>query len=247
MPTDSLWSFCMAVNIYLTFYRRYSAEDLKKLEKWYFLFCYGLPLILATTLSLIKTAGRGRIYGPALVSTCCRLCPADYAQHRTDSSLDMVLNLRTVAISTFGVFLWSSLVGHTIFFTNFPSNLFHRVVSIVTFAIYATAGVRIWRQYGTLKPAKDEPPANRAMGVTRSVSFDVTATAAKGSGSGPAMLYSTSIESQHSRTRSGLDIQANKHNAMRSYLRYSFLFFIAMVATWVWICSFLLGPLINCH
>lgn len=122
MPTDSLWSFCMAVNIYLTFYRRYSAEDLKKLEKWYFLFCYGLPLILATTLSLIKTTGRGRIYGPALVGSYCRLCPADYAQHKTDSSLDMVLNRRTVAISTFGVFLWSSLVGHTISFTNSPSN-----------------------------------------------------------------------------------------------------------------------------
>lgn len=125
MPTDSLWSFCMAVNIYLTFYRRYSAEDIRNLEKWYFLFCYGLPLILATTLSLIKTTGRGKIYGPALVGSCCRLCPADYAnyaQHGTDSSLDMVLNHRAVAISTFGVFLWSSLVGHTIYSTNFPSN-----------------------------------------------------------------------------------------------------------------------------
>lgn len=69
MPTDSLWSFCMAVNIYLTFYRRYSAEDLKKLEKWYFALCYGLPLILAIILSVIKTAERGRVYGPALVGT----------------------------------------------------------------------------------------------------------------------------------------------------------------------------------
>ncbi|KAJ5685162.1 hypothetical protein N7536_007781 [Penicillium majusculum] len=195
MPTDSLWSFCMAVNIYLTFYRRYSAEDLKKLEKWYFLFCYGLPLILATTLSLIKTTGRGRIYGPALI-WCSIAEPWQF--------------LRLVCF--YGP-VW--------------------VVSIATFAIYATAGVRIWRQYRALKTAKDELPVHRATGVTRSVSFDVTATAAKGSGSGPAMLYSTSIESQHSRTRSGLDIQANKHNAMRSYFRYSFLFFIAMVATWL--------------
>ncbi|CRL29435.1 GPCR, family 2-like [Penicillium camemberti] len=192
MPTDSLWSFCMAVNIYLTFYRRYSAEDIKKLEKWYFLFCYGLPLILATTLSLIKTAGRGKIYGPALI--------------------------------------WCSITEP---WQVLRLLCFYGPVYIATFAIYATAGVRIWRQYGALKTANEEPHVNRAMGVTRSVSFDVTATAAKGSGSGPAMLYSTSIESQHSHARSGLDIQANKHNAMRSYLRYSFLFFIAMVATWL--------------
>jgi hypothetical protein len=59
----------MAVNIYLAFYRKYSAENLKKLEKWYFLLCYGLPLVVATVLSLIKSAERGRVYGPALVST----------------------------------------------------------------------------------------------------------------------------------------------------------------------------------
>ncbi|KOS48219.1 hypothetical protein ACN38_g808 [Penicillium nordicum] len=195
MPTDSLWSFCMAVNIYLTFYRRYSGEDLKKLEKWYFLFCYGLPLILATTLSVIKTTERGRIYGPALI-WCSITEPWQF--------------LRLVCF--YGP-VW--------------------VVSIATFAIYATAGVRIYRQYKALKTAKYELPVNRALSVTQSVSFDVTATAAKGSGSSPAMLYSTSIESQHSRTRSGLDIQANNNNAMWSYLRYSFLFFMAMVATWL--------------
>lgn len=67
MPADSLWSFCMALNIYLTFNRRYAAEGLMRLEKWYFLLCYGLPLVLATVLILIKTDDRGRIYGPALV------------------------------------------------------------------------------------------------------------------------------------------------------------------------------------
>lgn len=67
MPADTLWSFCMALNIYLAFYKKFSAEDLKKLEKWYFSFCYGLPLALAIVLQVIKTKERGRIYGPALV------------------------------------------------------------------------------------------------------------------------------------------------------------------------------------
>lgn len=84
---------------------------------------------------------------------------------------------------------------------------------------------------------KDAPPANRAINVTRSVSFDVTASADKGATTEPAMPFSTCIESQKSHSGSGLDIQAKKNHSMWSYFRYSFIFFIAMVATWVWICS----------
>jgi hypothetical protein len=106
MPADSLWSFCMALNIYLTFYRRYTEEDIKKLEKWYFLLCYGLPLVLATVLISIKTDERGRIYGPALVGV------PGYSrmQQRSNSQTDLVLDQRAMAIPSSGVFLWSSMV-----------------------------------------------------------------------------------------------------------------------------------------
>jgi hypothetical protein len=57
----------MALNVYLIFYKGYSAKDLKDMEKWYFLLCYGLPLPLAVALLLIETEERGKIYGPALV------------------------------------------------------------------------------------------------------------------------------------------------------------------------------------
>lgn len=67
MPSDPLWALCMAVNIYLAFYHHYSGKDLKRLEKWYFVVCYGLPLIPAVVLLCIKTEERGRIYGAAVV------------------------------------------------------------------------------------------------------------------------------------------------------------------------------------
>jgi hypothetical protein len=57
----------MAVNIYLAFYRHYSGKDLKRLEKWYFVVCYGLPLIPAVVMLCIKTEERGPIYGSAVV------------------------------------------------------------------------------------------------------------------------------------------------------------------------------------
>jgi hypothetical protein len=37
-------------------------SNLKKLKKWYFLLCYGLPLPLAIALLLIETEERGKIY-----------------------------------------------------------------------------------------------------------------------------------------------------------------------------------------
>ncbi|KAJ5094912.1 hypothetical protein N7532_007203 [Penicillium argentinense] len=182
----------MAVNIYLTFYRKYSAKDLKKLDKWYFLLCYGLPLI-ATVLSLIKSTERGRVYGPALI-WCSIAEPWQF--------------LRLVCF--YGP-VW--------------------VVSITTFAIYATAGVHIYRKFKALRLAKDTLPVSKVISITRSVTSNVNA-AAKALAFEPATPYSTCIESQESQTGSGLSIQVNKNKVMWSYLRLSFLFFIAMVATW---------------
>jgi hypothetical protein len=49
MPADSLWTLAMACNVYLTFFRKYNAAQLKKLEWKYFLACYGIPFPPAVT------------------------------------------------------------------------------------------------------------------------------------------------------------------------------------------------------
>lgn len=65
MPADSLWTFAMACNVYFTFRRRFSAEQLQKLEWKYFLLCYGIPAIPALVFLFISTPSKGRVYGPA--------------------------------------------------------------------------------------------------------------------------------------------------------------------------------------
>ncbi|KAJ9643392.1 hypothetical protein H2201_004394 [Coniosporium apollinis] len=68
MPADSLWTLCMAFNVYLTFFKGHNAIDLRRLEKWYFLFCYGFPLpppIIYLVLDYTKNRHGPRIYGPA--------------------------------------------------------------------------------------------------------------------------------------------------------------------------------------
>lgn len=68
MPADSLWTLAMAVNVYLTFYHRYSASQLRSLEWKYLLICYGVPFIPAIAFVFTKTEERGHIFGSAVVS-----------------------------------------------------------------------------------------------------------------------------------------------------------------------------------
>lgn len=68
MPADSLWTLSMALNVYLTFFYRYSGDELRALERYYVLFNYGLPFIPAFVFLFINHEERGRIFGNATVS-----------------------------------------------------------------------------------------------------------------------------------------------------------------------------------
>lgn len=68
MPADALWAFAMACNVYLTFFRKYDSEQLRRLEWKYVVCCYGLPFIPAFTYFFIETKDRGKVYGSAVVS-----------------------------------------------------------------------------------------------------------------------------------------------------------------------------------
>ena len=65
MPADAYWTLAMAVNVYLTFYWKFDAEALRKLEKYYIMICYGAPFVPAFVYLWTKTAEKGRIYGNA--------------------------------------------------------------------------------------------------------------------------------------------------------------------------------------
>ncbi|GFF96835.1 LOW QUALITY PROTEIN: hypothetical protein IFM47457_11087 [Aspergillus lentulus] len=213
MPADSLWSFCMALNIYLTFYRRYTEEDIKKLEKWYFLLCYGLPLVLATVLISIKTDERGRIYGPALI-WCSISGPWQF--------------LRLVCFygPVWYVCAYSNLITS-------HSHRLKRAVSIATFAIYVKVGSDIFRKHRDFKSAKDTLSASETIRKTHSITVQVTTGAEGLLAAEGAAPYAVCIESQQSRSQNRIDAQNGSNRAMWGYIRYSFLFFIAMVVTWI--------------
>ena len=89
MPADALWTFAMACNVYLSFFKSYDTSALRRLELKYLIVCYGLPFIPAFIYLFIHAIGRGKIYGSALVSLTC-----GHVSHNTDIAIAMVLGIR---------------------------------------------------------------------------------------------------------------------------------------------------------
>ncbi|OJD17018.1 hypothetical protein AJ78_02862 [Emergomyces pasteurianus Ep9510] len=67
LPTNSLWIFCMAFNVYLTLSHRYRPSDLKRLEWRYFIICYLIPFAPALTFLFVQTKANGPVYGNAVL------------------------------------------------------------------------------------------------------------------------------------------------------------------------------------
>ncbi|KAJ2902317.1 G-protein coupled receptor [Zalerion maritima] len=65
MPADAFWTLAMAINVYLTFYWKFDAARLRKMEVSYLIFCYGIPFVPALTYVFINQAPNGRFYGDA--------------------------------------------------------------------------------------------------------------------------------------------------------------------------------------
>lgn len=67
VPADALWNLAMAINVYLTLFKKYNAQQLKALEWKYHLMAYGAPFVIAFIFIFVENEERGKIYGPAVV------------------------------------------------------------------------------------------------------------------------------------------------------------------------------------
>jgi len=58
----------MAFNVHLAIFRGFTVAQLRALDKYYLVICYPLAFIPALVYVFVSTEGRGRVYGPAVVS-----------------------------------------------------------------------------------------------------------------------------------------------------------------------------------
>lgn len=68
MPADALWTFAMACNVWLSFFRAYDTSALRRLEWKYIVACYGVPFIPGFIYIFVNTQERRKVYGAAVVS-----------------------------------------------------------------------------------------------------------------------------------------------------------------------------------
>lgn len=67
LGVDCYWALCMAVNVYLVFFKGYTVDQLRSLDLAYLLICYGLSFVPAFVFIFISTNARGPVYGPAII------------------------------------------------------------------------------------------------------------------------------------------------------------------------------------
>ncbi|KAL8796019.1 MAG: hypothetical protein Q9195_001595 [Heterodermia aff. obscurata] len=67
LGVDCFWSLCMAVNVYLIFFHKYTIEQLRAMDWKYLIGCYGASFIPAFVYIFVETKARGRVYGPATI------------------------------------------------------------------------------------------------------------------------------------------------------------------------------------
>ncbi|KAH8888787.1 family A G protein-coupled receptor-like protein [Thozetella sp. PMI_491] len=65
MPADAFWTLAMAVNVYLTFYFKFDAQRLRRMEIPYLFCCYGIPFVVALAFIFVSSPSKGRMYGNA--------------------------------------------------------------------------------------------------------------------------------------------------------------------------------------
>ncbi|KAL2021858.1 hypothetical protein VTK56DRAFT_6453 [Thermocarpiscus australiensis] len=67
MQGDAYWALAMAINVYLTFYHKYDARMLRRMEIPYFICCYGIPFIPGFIFLFVSSPHAGRPYGNAVL------------------------------------------------------------------------------------------------------------------------------------------------------------------------------------
>jgi hypothetical protein len=101
-------------------------------------------------------------------------------------------------------------------------------------------GSDIFRKHRDFKSAQDTLSASETIRKTHSITVQSNTDTEGHLAAGREAPYAVCIESQQTRSQNRIDAHNGSNRAMWSYIRYSFLFFIAMVVTWVSFFFFLL-------
>ncbi|KAH8585788.1 hypothetical protein B0O99DRAFT_748786 [Bisporella sp. PMI_857] len=227
MPADVLWSLAMAINVYLAIFHQYNATSLMKLNRIYFLICYGLPFVPAFVCLFIGSKVRGKIYGDA---TLWCWISTDWATLRITA---FYAPIWIVMLTTIVIYI---LVGNMIFkkrreirslsygdkrFNGRNNRLFGR---INTTKVQISSNIRQGKgSYGSLVYKELSPPDTVAMRDRYSISISGPPPDPESQPSRSSYMQATDSRFR----RGGLD------SVTYAYTKCAVLFAVSLLITWV--------------
>ncbi|KAI1436020.1 G-protein coupled receptor [Xylaria sp. CBS 124048] len=239
LPSDALWAFAMSFNVYLTFYAKFDAEKLRRMEKWYILVCYGLPFPAALSFILISSKSAGRVYGDAVL-WCWISPPWDVLQIATFYGPTWVIILVTVSIYIrVGINMYKKrreLHQMSGKYHHHPNHAFEMYATKTTEISITSSPISPTQQLQTIPssdtfPNPDERPTSDSR-VSAAVIRSVMISAEPQPPSMPQTRDGATM------THGGLSkTKWRKHNdtnkAAWAYAKCAILFFTALLVTWI--------------
>lgn len=213
----------MALNVYLTVFKKYTTKRLKGLEVTYICVCYGVPLIPTFVFFFLSDRDGVNIYGPATL--WCWI-----------SEEWQVMRI----VSFYGP-VWCVLFSFFLLLARGQLLTSCRIVLVSTLIIYILAGRVIFNMRGSLRrfagvgqtsprtptgPTRDtlgtmSPPTTPQQQQQQQNHHPVR----------PVNSYSCTVSSGHTGRTRNSGVEAN--TAAWAYCRCAMLFFLALVITWV--------------
>lgn len=237
IPADAFWNLAMAINVYMTLFRNYKAEQLKALEWKYHIFCYGVPFVIALACIFIDNSSRGRVYGPAVL--WCWIS-TEWA------FLRVALLYGPAWICILAAFTIYVIAGREIFKKRQQLRSFNNLDDDHNFSAYKTTDVQVTSELASIarenapyfNSPQDEGISHSEISAKSYEPYTVNIAASipmsprhpmNPRSDRPSALHSASVNSVHVRNR--IAIEAN--TAAWGYTKVALLFFISLLVTWV--------------
>ncbi|TAQ86608.1 hypothetical protein B7494_g5063 [Chlorociboria aeruginascens] len=218
LGVDVYWAFCMAINVYLVFFRGFTIAQLRKLDIWYLLACYGLAFIPALTFLFINTkvdgSHGGPVYGPAII--WCWISPNwDWMR--------IVFLYGIVWLAMIFAFVVYAMAGKVIWDKRRHLDGFLNPLNENPFTNTITTEIEITHEERFIVKDPEESPSNAMNDIDQySVKIQVEPPPSRPL---PAALRMRTL------TRDVAELETNAESWL--YARVAVLFFIALLITWV--------------
>ncbi|KAM6516043.1 hypothetical protein FALCPG4_014228 [Fusarium falciforme] len=240
MPADAFWTLSMAINVYLTFYFKFDARRLRKMEIPYLVGCYGIPFIPAFVYIFIKNREGERMYGDATL--WCWVSP-EWDIWRIITFYGPIW---VVIAITFFIYIRA---GHTIYrkrrdLDNFSStdqdltSLGDALATIKTTEVSVTTEVMAPNAIHLQPMGRRAPDVNSPQDTNGAYSVTISADTSSGD------VADVVLPIQQQQTRTSMQVPPVQRNPARrrnrelnnaawQYTKCALLFFTAILITWI--------------